>query len=67
MAKKWYVFDDFDCFGERDTAAEAAAVAQDLVEDGFTCIEIRHFTLPEFTAFCQGGEQALSRLRHNAK
>lgn len=65
--KKWYVFDEFDCFDHCDTAEEAAVVARELVENDFTRVEIRHFTLAEFMAYCRGGDRELNRLRSEAK
>ena len=67
MAKKWYVFDEFDCFETCDTVAEAAEVAGSLAWNGFTGIEIRQFSLAEFMAYCKGGERELNRLRSEAK
>lgn len=61
--KKWYVFDEWDCIEHADTAAEAASIAQGLADNGFTGVEIRLFTAGEFNAYCQGGQQALDKLR----
>lgn len=61
--QKWYVFDEYDCFGSADTAAEAASIAQELADDEFTGVEIRCFTLAEFNAYCRGGQAALDKLR----
>lgn len=68
MAKqKWYVFDEWDCVDSADTAAEAASMAQRLSDNEFTGVEIRLLTLEEFHTYCQGGQQALDKLRDSVK
>ena len=63
LAKKWFVFDKYDCFGSFARACDAGKFAEELAADGFHGVEIRHFTAEEFEAYCQGGETALEALR----
>jgi 2-keto-3-deoxy-6-phosphogluconate aldolase len=59
--KKWYVF-DVDCLGYRKTAAEAAVLADQLIEQGFEVFEIKYLTEAEFSAYCISDE-ALKQIR----
>jgi len=50
--KRWYVFDQYDCFDTFDTAADAARFATKMVEDEYDGVEIKYLTREEFDAYC---------------
>lgn len=50
--KRWFVVDQFDCFGDFDTAAEAAACAARLVRDGIEVVSIHYCTADELDDRC---------------
>jgi hypothetical protein len=52
MKKQWFVVDQFDCMGEFDTAAEAAACAERLVRDHFEEVSIHYCTWDELDDRC---------------
>lgn len=52
---KWYVFDEADCFGTFNSAAEAAKQADWLVAQGFSGIEIRCLSTEQFNHYCKFG------------
>ena len=64
--KRWYVFDQYDCFDAFATAEHAARIAEKMVEDGYEGVEIRCFTKGEFDAYCTS-DAALQEFRKNQK
>ena len=54
--KKWYVFDEADCFDSYDTAAAAGARADELVAEEFEGVHILHLTEEQFDAYCMTGK-----------
>lgn len=67
MDKKWYVFDEFDCFGDYPNVEDAAKQAEYLATTAeLGGVEIRHFTKGEFNAYCEGGAPALDKHRNPA-
>jgi|APFre7841882654_1041346.scaffolds.fasta_scaffold123742_2 hypothetical protein len=53
---KWYVFDEFDCFDEFNTAAEAAAYAEMSRMDDIEGIHIVLMTKAQQLAYCKHGD-----------
>jgi len=64
--KRWYVFDQYDCFDVLDTAEHAARTAEKLVEDGYDGVEIKYLSREEFDAYCIS-DAALQEFRKNEK
>jgi len=52
--KKWYVFDEEDCFGEFHKLSDAVAVIADMGE--FDGVHLVYMTPVQFEAYCKHGD-----------
>jgi hypothetical protein len=55
MPKRWYVYDEYDCFNVFDTVFEAGVLAEELAKE-FNGIHIKYQTNEEFDEYCKGAE-----------
>lgn len=53
--RKFYVFDQFDCFGEYSTMEDASKEAARLIANELERVHIIHLTQTEFDAYCETG------------
>ncbi len=56
MEKKWYVFDEADCFDEFETPEGAMDQAKHMAEQGFEGVHILHLTKPQFVEYCTNSD-----------
>lgn len=56
MEKKWYVFDEADCFEHCATAQEAGEKAAALAMGGFEGVHIAHLTKDQFNEYLTYGD-----------
>ena len=53
--RKWYVFDEADCFGGFDSVKEAGELAARLVEQGSEGMHIAYMTYEEMMQYSTDG------------
>lgn len=61
--RKWYVFDQYDCFDDFETAASAAYYAESLVGNDVANegVHIAYMTKQEADAYCESGKFPFSK------
>lgn len=52
---KYYVFDEFDCFGDHETLEAAAEQAAWLIACEMRGVYIKQLSQEEFEAYCKNG------------